>query len=280
MENIGILAGVAAAFLWGTYMVPFKKSNSSNIIYYQTLMGIGILISGFILSFLLGFSINLNIYGLLSGIMWAAANLALLSAIANLGLTRAIPLITSLIIICSFLWGALAFNELPSGFLLPSLGIFLIIFGIVIVSTLGKSESKNNKKGFLSAIISGLLFGSQLAPLKLGNLSNNEFFFPLCFGIFLSAILIGFFKKVKFENRLIPFGLLSGLIWNIGNLLSIIAISEIGLARGFPIAQSAVLISTIWGVFYFKEIRKLRQIIQVLLGAIILFIGIIILTQS
>ena len=279
-ESLGILAGVAAALLWGTYMVPFKKSNSLNVIYYQCLMAFAILISGLILTSILGFSITLNIYGVVSGLMWTIGNITALTAIANLGLSKAIPILTSLIIICSFLWGMLVFNELPAGFVMPLFGILLIIVGIVIVSTLGKSESLNVKKGFVAAIISGLVYGSQLAPLKLGNLSNNQFFFPLCFGIFLSAILIGLVKKVKIEKRLTVYGLLSGVIWNLGNLLSIFAISQLGLAKGFPIAQSAVLISTLWGIFYFREIRKPKEIIQVLFGAVVLLIGIVVLTQS
>ncbi len=277
MDNLGLIAALGAALAWGSYAVPFKKSRSENFVQFQALMGVGILISGLILSRVLGYSINLNIYGIIGGILWASANLISLTAISNLGLSRAAPVMASIVILCSFLWGVLVFQEIPSGLILGFIGIGLIITGVILVSTTTKVVSQNVKKGLIAAVLAGLIWGSQLTPLKIGKLTTEDFFFSSCFGIFATAMLIALVTKLKFKKEAYKESLLSGIVWNIGNILSIVSISIIGLAKGLPISQLASLVAVGWGIFYFKEITQKKKILQVLLGTATLFIGVIVL---
>lgn len=276
MENMGFLAALGAALAWGSYTVPFKLSKSEKLTQFQALMGVGILASGLLLSLILGYPLSLNVYGLISGILWAVANAISLIAILNLGISKAVPIISSLVILSSFLWGAVVFREIPN-LTLGFAAIGLIILGVVLVSTTSEAISQSVKKGFIAAVSSGLIFGSQLAPLKIGNLTTQDFFFPSCFGIAVTAILIALVARTKFTKEAIKESLLSGIIWNIGNLLSVISISIIGLAKGQPISLSAVLVGVLWGLFYFKEITQKRKRLQVLSGAIVLLLGVIIL---
>ena len=275
MNNLGFLAAIGAALSWGSYAVPFKASHSSNLIQYQALMAIGIGLSGLLISLMLGYPLNLNAYGLLSGVLWAIANAISLVAILDLGLSRAVPLMSSLVVVSSFLWGALVFHDFPAGLLIGFLGVGLIVVGVVLVSSTGNMESQNVKKGLLAGALAGLIWGSQLVPLKVGNVATQDFFFPVCLGIFISGLLIFAIKKAKFNKEVVGLSLLSGVVWNIGNLLSIFSISLIGLSKGLPITQSASLVAVLWGLFYFKEITKRRQKIQVLIGAIILIGGVV-----
>ncbi len=99
-------------------------------------------------------------------------------------------------------------------------------------------------------------------------------------GIVAVALVTFFIKKAKFEKKAIGLSAASGVIWNIGNLLSVTAISLVGLAKAIPITQSCTLIAVLWGVFYFKEIKKGRDKIQIIIGAIILLSGVAILSQA
>lgn len=277
MESFGFLAALGAALAWGSYIVPFKKSKSERLIQFQTLMGAGILTSGFAASLVLGYPLNLNIYGLISGALWAIANAISLIAFLNLGISKAIPSIISLVILSSFLWGALVFGEIPN----MALGFFaisLIIAGVALVSTTSDIISTNTKKGFIAAILSGLIFGGQLVPLKIGNVTPGDFFFSSCLGIAAVALLIAFLTKTKFKKEAIWESFFSGTIWNIGNLLSVVSISIIGLAKGQTLSLSAVLVGVLWGIFYFKEITQRKKKIQVLLGAAVLLIGVVVLS--
>lgn len=277
MENLGFLYALGAALAWGTYFVPFKLSRSSNFPQFQALMGLGVLASGLILSLVTGYSLDINIFGIISGILWGIANVISLTAVANLGISKATPIMSSLVILISFLWGALFFNELSSGLVTGFLGVALIVGGVVLVGSVGNNQSQNVGKGLTAAILAGILFGSQFVPVKLANIAGRDFFFSMSVGVFITAFVIALLGKVKLKKEAIKMSLLSGAIWNVGNLAGTIAISLIGLARGLPITQTAVLIGIVWGIFYFKEIRSKKSIAQVLAGSIILLLGIIIL---
>lgn len=271
---------MGAALAWGSYMVPFKISKSERLIQFQAVMGVGILLSGLSFSLVVGYPLKLTVHGLLSGLFWGAANAISLFAVSNLGLSRAVPLMSSLVILSSFLWGALVFHELPAGVVTGFVGVGLIIVGVVIVSVTGNIQSQQIKKGLLMAISAGLIFGSQLVPLKVSNLSTKDFFFSICFGIFLTSLVIALVNKIKFRQEAVKMSLLSGVIWNIGNLLSLISLSMIGLSKMGPISQSAILVAVCWGLFYFKEVTKFRQKLQILIGAVILITGVITLSLA
>ncbi len=195
-------------------------------------------------------------------------------AAANLGLARAVPIASSLVVISSFLWGGLVFGEMPSGIMAGFLGVGLIIAGVILIGMIGNTASKNIKKGLLSAAAAGIIWGSQLVPLKVGQVATRDFFFPVCLGILLSGLLIFALSRKGFKKEALGMSLLSGVIWNIGNLLSLISLSIIGLSKMGPVSQAAVLFAVLWGLFYFKEITKRKAKWQVLIGAVILFSGI------
>ncbi len=275
MENLGFLYALGAALAWGSYIVPFKKSRASDLVQFQALMTVGVFLFALIISPILGYSINLNFYGILSGVMWALANVISLVVISDLGISRGIPVWVSLVILTSFLWGALVFNELPAGIWVGILGIVLIILGVILVGSSGNIQSRNVKRGLILAVIAGVIFGSQFVPLKLAQLQPQTSFFPMSFGVVLTGLMIALFKRVRFKQEAVLSSLLSGAIWSLGNLLAVISVSLIGLSKGFPITQSAVLIAVLWGLFYFKEVTGLKDRVQVLIGAMILIGGVV-----
>lgn len=273
----GFLAAAGSALVWGSYIVPFKKSPSSNIALFQTMMTVGVFLFALIVSPFIGYPLSLNIYGIAGGIFWGIGNILALKAVSEIGMSLAMPVWVSVVVIGSFLYGILLFHELPSGILLGLFGIFLIILGVVFVGTTGKSERKNIKQGIIAATIAGIFFASQLVPLKIAKLTSAEFFFPMSVGILLFGIGFALYKKVKFTSKEVGKSLLCGGMWSVGNLLSIVAVSILGLAKGLPLTQSSLLISAMWGLFYFKEITKSSQVRQVIIGSIVLLSGVIIL---
>lgn len=144
----------------------------------------------------------------------------------------------------------------------------------------GEGKAQNLKRGLMLSAGAGILFGSQLVPFRLASLSPQNFFFPMSLGIVLFGIVFFLSKRRALKNDAIFSGILGGVIWNIGNLLSIIAVSLIGLAKGFPLTQTAVLIAVLWGLLYFKEVTALKNIIKVLVGAFILLAGVILLSLA
>lgn len=130
--------------------------------------------------------------------------------------------------------------------------------------------------GFLAALGAALAWGTYMVPFKKSKSSNFiQFQAVIAVGIGFSGLIIFVIKRARFKAEAIKESLLSGLIWNVGNLLSLISLSIIGLSKMGPISQSATLVAVLWGLFYFKEITNLRAKRQVLIGAAILFAGVI-----
>jgi len=77
-----------------------------------------------------------------------------------------------------------------------------------------------------------------------------------------------------FRELALP-GMLAGLLYSIGNFCSILAVTYLGQGVGFSFCQGQLLVSGLWGVFYFEEIQGRETIIKWFASAIVTVIGII-----
>lgn len=70
-------------------------------------------------------------------------------------------------------------------------------------------------------------------------------------------------------------GILAGLLYSCGNFASIMAVSYLGQGVGYSFCQTSILVSGLWGIFFFKEITGRATIIKWLLSALVTVTGII-----
>jgi hypothetical protein len=70
-------------------------------------------------------------------------------------------------------------------------------------------------------------------------------------------------------------GVFAGLLYSIGNFCSILAVSYLGQGVGFSFCQGQLLISGLWGVFYFQEITGRETIFKWFMSATITIVGIV-----
>jgi len=73
-------------------------------------------------------------------------------------------------------------------------------------------------------------------------------------------------------------GGISGLLWSIGNMCSIISVTYLGQGVGYSVTQSAMLISGMWGIFYFHEITNSNAIRGWMASACLTITGILLLS--
>jgi len=272
-ELIGFIYAIIAAIFWGSYLVPYKKMKVS-VYYSQFLMCLGIFLSTLVVSILFNFSLTLSIAGLAAGLIWVIGNLSSLLAIEKIGISRAFPIWISNTLVM-FTWGVVLFKELTTltGFLLGFIGVLLVFIGCVLIGRTRKEKEKSTKKGIIFALIAAVLFGSVFVPLKLSGIGGNEFYFQMSVGIILFSFVI-FLLKIKIPSKLqIVEGLSSGMFWSLANYFGIHANLILGLSRGGPLTQICALIGTAWGLFYFKEFKKRRQIVQIIISTVIVLAG-------
>jgi len=150
-----------------------------------------------------------------------------------------------------------------------------------------KEEENSSPQDYISGVMwacsVGVSGGSILAPLHYVPEYKQGLVFLPSFGtgaLLMSPIV--FFMYIRFESVEMPqfhvskallTGLFSGLLWNIGNLLSLIAIPFIGYSVAYPILQCAILVSGIWGIYVFNEIKSTSAIVVFWIGGAVLLLG-------
>jgi Transmembrane family, TMEM144 of transporters len=70
-------------------------------------------------------------------------------------------------------------------------------------------------------------------------------------------------------------GLLAGILYSIGNFSSIVAVTYLGQGTGYSACQMQLLVSGMWGVFYFREIKSTSTILKWFLSAATALVGIL-----
>ncbi|CAE8585357.1 unnamed protein product [Polarella glacialis] len=133
-----------------------------------------------------------------------------------------------------------------------------------------KTSTGDRAAGIASAMAVGLFGGSVLVPFKFIPPESAGLLALPSFG--LGALIAGtlvtaaYWKVIKKEEGLPPApagdavlaGLASGLLWNTGNVCSIIAQSppfSLPYGIAYPILQCALFFGGLWGIFAFKEIQ-------------------------
>ena len=70
-------------------------------------------------------------------------------------------------------------------------------------------------------------------------------------------------------------GFLAGTLYSIGSFGSILAVTYLGQGVGFSLCQVQILVSGLWGIFYYKEIRGRNVITKWLCSACLTVVGIL-----
>jgi len=160
----------------------------------------------------------------------------------------------------------------------------------------GRTFSRRNL-GLLSALMCGLWGGSCLVPMHYSTGNTNGLGYVISFSIGAMVVtillwILRFFyqlfklKSVREAYEVLPsfhFGVMwlpgatAGSLWSLGNVGSIVAVEHLGQGVGYSASQAALLISGMWGIFYFKEVSKPLTIGKWFMSALVTIAGILLL---
>mmetsp|Transcript_32989 Transcript_32989/g.79803 ORF Transcript_32989/g.79803 Transcript_32989/m.79803 type:complete len:392 (-) Transcript_32989:219-1394(-) len=160
----------------------------------------------------------------------------------------------------------------------------------------GRTYSRRNL-GLFSALMCGTWGGSCLVPMHYSSGDTNGLGYVISFSIGAIAVTIllwilrfGYqlfkLKSPKEAYEVLPSfhfrvmwlpGATAGSLWSLGNVGSIVAVEHLGQGVGYSASQGALLISGIWGIFYFKEVSKPVIIGKWFLSAFVTITGILLL---
>ena len=69
-------------------------------------------------------------------------------------------------------------------------------------------------------------------------------------------------------------------LWAVGNFLSVHATLVLGQAVGFPLTQSCVVISALWGILYFGELAQRSRLAEFAMASVVVLAGAAMLAQQ
>lgn len=299
----GYLAAFGAAFLWGSYLIPLKQHPQAGPFYFQWLNSLGILFSTVAVILFAGPGV-FSWWGVLTGFLWTAGSICSLIAVGREGLARASSRWMGLSILTSFFWGWLGFSETFNSLTLALTGLSLLLISLIGMAMLSdviepnanesdightsqNSQTPKNlspvqkqKKQFPFSLITGLLFGSYLVPLRYSGIDNMDFFPTVGISIFFFGLILKILSKPASHKPIRVKGIISGGLWNAANLSSFYAVKALGLTIGYPLTQSAIFISLLWGILAFGELPARKNRIRLALYSLLLFSGAICLSLA
>jgi hypothetical protein len=162
-------------------------------------------------------------------------------------------------------------------------------------------SSQRRHIGLVGAIVDGAYGGSVLVPMHYAGAEHTEgLHYVISFGIgcatVVSLVWLLRFVVYSVEAKSVtrgwerlpsfhwttvgPYAALAGLIWNVGNVSSIVSVAMLGEGVGYSIVQSQLLVAGLWGTFFYREIKGRTVIIQWFLFAFVTVAGILLLSRE
>lgn len=246
---------------------------------------------------------------LLGGIIFNAANILLIAAISIAGMSVAFSVGSGLALVIGVI---VNFIDLPIGnavILFSGVGfiVIAILLNAITYRRMSHKGGSVSSKGLLISIGSGILMGlffkyvanSIFPDFKMpieGKLSPYTAVVIFAIGVFLSNIFfntlimykpfigtpVAFtdYFKGSFKNHLL--GIIGGSIWCIGMSFSIIASEKAGTAISYGLASGAIVVASIWGIYFWKEFKTAPRGTPALLNIMLIsfFVGLVLIVVS
>jgi glucose uptake protein len=220
---------------------------------------------------------------LLGGVIFNAANILLVAAIAIAGMAVAFPVGIGLALVIGVLVNYL---KQPKGN--PKLlfsGVASITAAIILCALayrlLPDQAAGDVTKGLVLAVLCGVMMGyfyrfvaasmsKDFVKMEAGKLSPYTAMVFFALGILLSNFLFNTAIMIKpFTGEPVAltayfggtaqdhlWGILGGMIWAVGMTFSIIAFGVAGPAISYGLGQGATLVAALWGVFIWREFQN------------------------
>jgi len=219
----------------------------------------------------------------LGGVIFNAANILLVAAIAIAGMAVAFPVGIGLALVLGVVVNYLA-SPIGNPVYL-SAGVALVVAAILLDAVayrrLPGQDQGAGTKGLALSVLCGILMGFfyrfvaqsmslNFVDLEPGKLSPYSAVFIFSVGLLVSNLVFNtLIMKRPFVGRPVSFteyfkggaklhwiGILGGAIWGVGMVFSIVASGQAGFAISYGLGQGATMVAAVWGVFVWKEFAE------------------------
>lgn len=285
MNTVALLVGLGPLIGWGIFPTIASKfgGRPSNQILGATL---GTLIFALIFNMTQGIALPTGhdlLFAILSGIGWASAQILTFYSFTLIGSSRAMPITTAFQLLGASLWGVIALGDWPSAMdkIIGALALVLIILGAWMTVW---SEHKNTEhqahlqKAVLILAVGEIGYWAYSAAPQATDLTGMQAFLPQAIGMVLVAVVYDFYNHFKTNEPLalqeaVSYKqIFSGFFFAFAALTYLISAQPDmnGLATGFILSQTSVVLATLTGIYFLKQAKTKKEMTITILGLVLI----------
>lgn len=288
MNTVALLIGLGPLLGWGLFPTVASKIGGRPV---NQIVGttLGTLIFAFVFSLARGLALPTGmdfVFSILSGVGWASAQIITFKSFALVGSSRAMPITTAFQLLGASLWGVMALGNWPSttARIFGSLALVLIIFGAwLTVWTEKKTQESSQllRKAVLMLAIGEIGYWAYSAAPQATSIDGMQSFLPQAMGMFLVSVIYAIVLRIKEKSTLALLEvvsykqILSGFFFAFAALTYLISAQPNmnGLATGFILSQTSVVLATLTGIFILKQKKTKKEMIVTMIGLALILLA-------
>ena len=286
MKLVAILIGLGPLIGWGIYPTIASKFGGKPV---NQILGstIGTLIFATDYNQLehLGFPQGKDLLlAILSGIGWAVAQVITFYSFTLIGSSRAMPVTTAFQLLGASLWGVVALGDWPTmidkvvGFV--ALAVIILGAWMTVWSEHKTKEDSNSlRKAVIVLLIGEIGYWAYSAAPQAASINGKQAFLPQAIGMVIVGVIYGIITLVRkqgnpFTKKVTYKQIISGFFFAFAALTYLISAQPNmnGLATGFILSQTSVVLATLTGIWFLGQ-KKTHREMAVTVGGLILIIA-------
>ena len=285
MDIIALLIGLGPLLGWGLFPTIASKFGGRpvNQIFGAT---VGTLIFAIKLAVVKGIGIPGGmalIFSIISGAGWAFGQIITFKAFGLVGSSRAMPITTAFQLLGASLWGVFALGNWPgiANKMIGFVALIVILVGARMTVWSEKSEqeySQNLRKAVVLLLIGEIGYWVYSAAPQATDIGGLKAFLPQAIGMVIVAVIYALMNMNKgnaFKEAVSWKQIISGFFFAFAALTYLISAQPNmnGLATGFVLSQTSVVLATLTGIFFLNQKKTPKELMITIVGLVLILIA-------
>lgn len=285
MDFIAILIGLGPLLGWGLFPTIASKFGGRpvNQIFGAT---VGTLIFAIVLALFKGIGLPEGmalVFSLISGAGWAFGQIITFKAFELVGSSRAMPITTAFQLLGASLWGVFALGNWPgiTNKIIGFLALLVILIGArmtVWTETKQQEYSKNLRSAVLLLLVGEIGYWIYSAAPQATDIGGFKAFLPQAIGMVIVAVIYALMNMSKgnaFKEKVSWQQIISGFFFAFAALTYLISAQPNmnGLATGFVLSQTSVVLATLTGIFFLNQKKTSKELMITIVGLVLILVA-------
>ncbi|MCH9548316.1 ribose transporter RbsU [Staphylococcus epidermidis] len=285
MDFIAILIGLGPLLGWGLFPTIASKFGGRpvNQIFGAT---VGTLIFAIVLALFKGIGLPGGmalVFSLISGAGWAFGQIITFKAFELVGSSRAMPITTAFQLLGASLWGVFALGNWPgiTNKIIGFLALLVILIGArmtVWTETKQQEYSKNLRSAVILLLVGEIGYWIYSAAPQATDIGGFKAFLPQAIGMVIVAVIYALMNMSKgnaFKEKVSWQQTISGFFFAFAALTYLISAQPNmnGLATGFVLSQTSVVLATLTGIFFLNQKKTSKELIITIVGLVLILVA-------